>query len=150
MEMSVAEIVREYRTAKDQRAQIKILAELNACHPDYIKKILQENGEHVASRGRPAKAPTERTIDKAAVAEREQAILWERERERAQAIQAPAQEQKPVLAEKPGHELPKQSPAREYVEKLVQRRNMIAAEMEEIDRELYGLVHMIADATEKK
>lgn len=136
MEMSVAEIVREYRTAKDQRAQIKILAELNACHPDYIKKILQENGEHVASRGRPAKAPTERTIDKAAVAER--------------AIQAPAQEQEPVLAEKPGHELPKQSPAREYVEKLVQRRKMIAAEMEEIDRELYGLVHMIADATEKK
>lgn len=138
MQMSAAEIVREYRTAKDQRAQIKILAELNACSPDHIKKILQENGEPVPQRGRPAKAPAERTIDKAAVAER------------AQAIQAPPQEQKPVLAEKPGHELPKQSPAREYVEKLVARRKYVAAELADIDRELYGLVHMIADATEKK
>lgn len=138
MQMSVAEIVREYRTAKDQRAQVKILAELNACSPDYIKKILQENGVPVPQRGRPAKAPAERTIDKAAVAER------------AQAIQAPAQEQKPVLAEKPGCELPKQSPAREYVEKLVARREAVAAELAEIARELYGLVHLIADATEKK
>lgn len=138
MQMSAAEICRDYRHARDQKAQIRILAELNACSPDHIKKILQENGETVPQRGRPAKAPAERTIDKAAVAER------------AQAIQAPEQEQKPVLAETPGHELPKQSPAREYVEKLVARRKYVAAELADIDRELYGLVHLIADATEKK
>ena len=38
------EIVRSYREAKDQRAQIEILAELNDCTPLTIRKVLREAG----------------------------------------------------------------------------------------------------------
>ena len=137
MQMSAEEICRDYRQAKDPRAQIRILADLNACSPAHIKKILQEGGEAVAVPGRPAKAPAQRSIDKAAAAER------------AKAADAPA-DPAPAPEEKPGHDLPKPSPARDYVEKMVERRKALAAELSEIDRELYGLVHMIADGTEKK
>ena len=38
------EIVREYRAAKDPKKQVKILAELNGCHPSEIAQILFEEG----------------------------------------------------------------------------------------------------------
>lgn len=38
------EIVRSYREAKDQRAQIGILADLNDCTPLTIRKVLREAG----------------------------------------------------------------------------------------------------------
>lgn len=137
MQMSAEEICRDYRQAKDPKAQIRILADLNACSPAHIKKILQEGGEAVAVPGRPAKAPVQRSIDKAAV------------EVRAKSMEAPA-DPAPAPVEKPGHDLPKPSPARDYVEKMVERRKALAAELSEIDRELYGLVHMIADGTEKR
>lgn len=44
MQMTHSEIVNNYRDAKNKSSQIQVLAELNACTPEYIKKILKENG----------------------------------------------------------------------------------------------------------
>ena len=44
MQMTVAEIVRRYKNADKKREQIQILADLNACEVDVIKKILNDNG----------------------------------------------------------------------------------------------------------
>lgn len=44
MYMTENEIVREYRSAKDKRHEIEILADLNATTADEIKKILKANG----------------------------------------------------------------------------------------------------------
>lgn len=45
MQMTDAEIRESYRTAKNKRHQVKILAELNACGVDVITAILNENGK---------------------------------------------------------------------------------------------------------
>lgn len=42
--MSEADICEMYKSAKDQRAQINILAQLNACRSETIRKILLKNG----------------------------------------------------------------------------------------------------------
>ena len=45
MTMTAEEICREYRTAKAPTKQIGILAELNACTKDEIKRVLIQHGE---------------------------------------------------------------------------------------------------------
>lgn len=42
--MNKTEIISEYRQAKNKRAQIGILAELNACPKECIEAILVEGG----------------------------------------------------------------------------------------------------------
>ena len=44
MEMAAHEIVRSYKEAKDKKKQVSILAQLNLCTPEDIKKILVEGG----------------------------------------------------------------------------------------------------------
>lgn len=44
MKMTESEICREYREAKDKRAQIRILADLNVCEKNQIMKVLLSNG----------------------------------------------------------------------------------------------------------
>lgn len=44
MVMTNEDIVRSYREAKDRRAQIKVLAELNVCPQELIIEILKEGG----------------------------------------------------------------------------------------------------------
>lgn len=44
MEMTANEIVRSYKEAKDKKKQVGILAQLNLCTPEDIKKILIEGG----------------------------------------------------------------------------------------------------------
>lgn len=44
MQMTHGEIVASYRQAKNKKEKVKILAELNACTKDEIKKILLEGG----------------------------------------------------------------------------------------------------------
>lgn len=45
MTMTKEEILRDYKTAKDPRAQVKILADLNLCKSEDIITILKEMGE---------------------------------------------------------------------------------------------------------
>lgn len=45
LQMSESEIVSSYRTARDPRRQIGILAELNAVAPRVIREVLEEAGE---------------------------------------------------------------------------------------------------------
>ena len=44
LQMTVEEIVRSYREAKDKAAQVGILADLNLCSKETIRKILVEGG----------------------------------------------------------------------------------------------------------
>lgn len=44
MTMTENEILREYKTAKDKKHQIEILADLNTTSIDEIKRILKDNG----------------------------------------------------------------------------------------------------------
>ena len=44
MTMTESEIVRDYRSAKNKKMQISILADLNECKPEDIKRILKDNG----------------------------------------------------------------------------------------------------------
>ena len=68
-------ICSEYRTAKNRVKQIQILAELNGCTKDEIKKILIENGEKLPGnmtapgqkrppKPAPAKKPVEKPVKK--------------------------------------------------------------------------------------
>ena len=52
MQMTVEEIQRNYRLAKDKKKQIEILADLNLCEQDEIKKII---GIEIKRRGRKKK-----------------------------------------------------------------------------------------------
>ena len=45
LQMSESEIVSSYRTARDPKRQIGILAELNAVTPRVIREVLEEAGE---------------------------------------------------------------------------------------------------------
>lgn len=45
MTMTKEDILKEFREAKDKRAQVKILADLNLCKPEDIITILKEMGE---------------------------------------------------------------------------------------------------------
>lgn len=49
--MTEAEICREYREAKNQRAQVEILADLNLCSKNEILKVLMVNGQDVTPAG---------------------------------------------------------------------------------------------------
>ena len=44
LEMTVEEIVRSYREAKDKAAQLEILADLNVCSKEEIRRVLLEGG----------------------------------------------------------------------------------------------------------
>ncbi|MCM1256491.1 MAG: hypothetical protein NC307_01400 [Roseburia sp.] len=44
MNMTSNEIVRQYKEGKNQREQIKILADMNLCEKEEIEKILLDNG----------------------------------------------------------------------------------------------------------
>lgn len=75
MHMTNGEIVRSYRTAKEKKKQIEILAELNACSTADIKKILVEEGVQFpgpkpekpesSTAETPAEAPKEKTVPEA-------------------------------------------------------------------------------------
>lgn len=56
VDMTVEEIVRHYRLAKDRKADIQVLAELNGVKIDEIKEILIEAGELTAD-GRSKRRP---------------------------------------------------------------------------------------------
>lgn len=51
MQMTNSEIVRRYKAADDRRKMIRILAELNACPKEEIRKILREAGFDVPATG---------------------------------------------------------------------------------------------------
>ena len=44
LEMTLEEIVRSYREAKDKAAQLEILADLNVCSREEIRRVLLEGG----------------------------------------------------------------------------------------------------------
>ena len=44
LQMTVEEIVKSYREAKDKAAQVGILADLNLCSKETIRKALVEGG----------------------------------------------------------------------------------------------------------
>lgn len=44
MDMTISAIVRNYKEARDQKAQIRILADRNLCDKKAIEKILSDNG----------------------------------------------------------------------------------------------------------
>lgn len=67
MEMTEKEICRSYDNAEKKRAQIQILAELNACDPGKIREILMNNGFSFG--GRPKKS-VDALMEEAAVFER--------------------------------------------------------------------------------
>ena len=63
MEMSIDDIRKEYRTAKDGKEQIKILAQLNETTPRVILEMLHDAGEAVDMRwyNKPKRAPKAET-----------------------------------------------------------------------------------------
>lgn len=77
MEMSLDDIRKEYRTAKDRKEQIKILAQLNETTPRVILEMLHDAGEAVDMRWynrpkraqkaetpeQPAEIPAEKKVD---------------------------------------------------------------------------------------
>ncbi len=62
LEMTPEEIVRSYREALDKKHQLEILADLNVCSEDVIRKVLIENGV------RPQEMPRQRKKVPSAVA----------------------------------------------------------------------------------
>lgn len=67
MNYSAEEIVRSYRQAKDRKAQIKILAELNACSVKKIRQTLADEGV-LAEEPQKAKSPAKRFDSERALA----------------------------------------------------------------------------------
>lgn len=64
MEMTASEIVRSYKEAKDKKKQVGILAQLNLCTPENIKRILIEGGvdwRELPRGKRTPKAPQKKT-----------------------------------------------------------------------------------------
>ncbi len=62
MIMTAAEIVADYRQAKDPKKQISVLAELNLCSKSEIADIIeQETGTHIDRRGIGKREPVETT-----------------------------------------------------------------------------------------
>lgn len=57
MVMTVSEILADYRSAKDKKAIIEILADQNLCKPADIKKVLAENGATPAGYTQPTGKP---------------------------------------------------------------------------------------------
>lgn len=65
MQMTDDEIYREYKTAKDPKNQIKILAQLNCCDPQKIKDIIASKGEPVPKRKYTRRVPVIKADGKA-------------------------------------------------------------------------------------
>ena len=63
MEMSIEDIRKEYRTAKDRKEQIKILAQLNETTPRTILELLRDEGEAVDMRWYSKPKPKERKAE---------------------------------------------------------------------------------------
>ena len=56
LRMAVEEIVRSYREAKDKAAQVGILADLNLCSKETIRKALVEGGGLIRASSRELRA----------------------------------------------------------------------------------------------
>ena len=76
LQMDELEIVNSYRTAKDQKKQLQVLAELNAVSIAFIADILTANGEKVdkrwlprAKKSKPEDAPAQTPASAAMSAE---------------------------------------------------------------------------------
>lgn len=81
MQMTNSEIVRRYKAADDRRKMIRILAELNACPKEEIRKILREAGFDVPATGnRYTAAKKEAEETEASGSKRKQAKLTEKGR----------------------------------------------------------------------
>lgn len=65
MQMTEDEIYRDYKSAKDPKNQIKILAQLNCCDPQKIKDIIASKGEPVAKRKYTRRQPVTKAAPKA-------------------------------------------------------------------------------------
>lgn len=63
MIMGENEICREYRTAKNKKQQIYILADLNCCKPQEIMNVLIDNGEAIQPRKK-RKIPDKESLSK--------------------------------------------------------------------------------------
>lgn len=72
LEMTPEEIVRSYREALDKKHQIEVLADLNVCSKEVIRKVLIENGV------KPQELPRQRKKAPAAVAAEVKAYEAER------------------------------------------------------------------------
>lgn len=75
LEMTPEEIVRSYREALDKKHQIEVLADLNVCSKDVIRKVLIENGV------KPQELPRQRKKAPAAVAAEVKAYEAEQRKE---------------------------------------------------------------------
>ena len=75
LEMTPEEIVRSYREALDKKHQIEVLADLNVCSKEVIRKVLIENGV------KPQELPRQRKKAPAAVAAEVKAYEAERRKE---------------------------------------------------------------------
>lgn len=67
MEMTESEIVRSYKEAKNKKAQVGILADLNACGVEGIKAVLVRNGVdwRELPRGKRTQSPPQQETGKA-------------------------------------------------------------------------------------
>lgn len=76
MEMSLDDIRKEYRTAKDRKEQIKILAQLNETTPRVILEMLHDAGEAVDMRwyNRPKRAQKAETPEQPAEIQAEKKV----------------------------------------------------------------------------
>lgn len=87
MDMSIEDICRSYREAKNKREQIKILADLNCTSKEEILKVLVDCGEEVptpAKRKKPTEKPNIPDAVYTAITERMDvlnAVIAETERE---------------------------------------------------------------------
>ena len=63
MEMTNADIVRDYQAAADKKKQVQILADLNQVKPEEIVEILKAGGVDHRSLPRAKKAPKEEPIE---------------------------------------------------------------------------------------
>ena len=56
LQMTVEEIVRSYREAKDKAVQVGILADLNLCSKETIRRVLVEGGGLIRASSRELRA----------------------------------------------------------------------------------------------
>lgn len=75
MQMSEEEIVIDYKQAKNKKAQVEILADLNACSKEQIIEILKRNGisskELPRERKKAVAEPEQKEVKQEAVKEKE-------------------------------------------------------------------------------
>lgn len=109
LQMSIPDILKEYREARDKKAQIPILADLNQVKPWEMAKILRANGADVDARQ--YKSPQQKKEEREERAEERAALVAEQmvrikeEREARNAAKADVQwlkEKAEKIAERTG------------------------------------------------